>query len=104
MEAVSEESEGWAAVQAQIKDAVQVAHPGVSFTDIWVRPCTSWSGGPMVEVWAVYDGEPTDLGVPTHPTLETRLQDILWNLDVDAAPLTHLVAKSDAKEWRPEGV
>ena len=98
-----EESENWPAVQARIEETVRVAHPGVVFTDIWVRPRTFWSGGDMVEVWAVYDGQPADLGTPVGPMLETRLQDLLWDLDLDATPLTRLVAKSDTKDWRPEG-
>lgn len=102
--AAIEKSPNWDTAQVEIKDAVRGTHPGVVFTDIWVRPRMSWSGAAMVEVWAVYDGEPADLAIPPGPTLETKLQDILWNLDVDAAPLTHLVAKSDAKDWRPEGV
>ena len=99
-----EESKNWPVIQARIKETVRVAHPGVVFTDIWLRPRAFWSGGDMVEVWAVYDGQPADLGTPVGPMLETRLQDLLWDLDLDATPLTHLVAKSDAKDLRPEGV
>ena len=99
-----ETSDNWDAAEAKIRNAIQVAHPDVVFIDIWVRSGTSWRGDPMVEVWAVYDGKPENLGVPTRPALETRIQDILWDMDFDASPLTHLVAKADAKDWRPEAV
>ena len=91
-------------VEAAIKDAVVVFHPGVDFTDIWVEPRTSWSGSDMIEVWAVYDGDTGDLAVPAKHSLRTRIQDILWDMGVDAFPNTHLVAKADAKDLKPETV
>ena len=91
-------------VEAAIKDAVVVFHPGVDFTDIWVEPRTSWSGSDMIEVWAVYDGDSGDLAVPAKPSLHTRIQDILWDMGVDAFPSMHLVAKADAKDLKPETV
>ena len=91
-------------VEAAIKDAVVVFHPGVDFTDIWVEPRTSWCGGDMIEVWAVYDGDTSDLAVPAKHSLRTRIQDILWDMGVDAFPNTHLVAKADAKDLTPETV
>ena len=91
-------------VEAAIKDAVVVFHLGVDFTDIWVEPRTSWSGSDMIEVWAVYDGDTGDLAVPAKHSLRTRIQDILWDMGVDAFPNTHLVAKADAKDLTPETV
>ena len=91
-------------VEAAIKDAVVVFHPGVDFTDIWVEPRTSWSGSDMIEVWAVYDGAPGDLAVPAKHSLRTRIQDILWDMGVDAFPSMHLVAKADARDLKPETV
>lgn len=32
------------------------------------------------------------------------IQDILWNMGVDASPSTHLIAKADAKDLSPETV
>ena len=92
------------AIEAAIKDAVVAFHPGVDFTDIWVEPRTSWSGSDMIEVWAVYNGDTNDLTVPTKHSLRTRIQDILWDMGVDAFPSTHLVAKTDAKDLSPETV
>ena len=91
-------------VEAAIKDAVVVFHPGVDFTDIWVEPRTSWNGSDMIEVWAVYDGDTGDLAVPAKHSLHTRIQDILWDMGVDAFPNMHLVAKADAKDLKPETV
>lgn len=87
-----------------IKDAVTSSHPGVVFTDIWVKPRTSWCGNDMVDVWAVYEGDIADLGVPAKPSLATLIQDILWNMGLDASPSTHLVSKADAKDLRSETV
>ena len=91
-------------VEAAIKDAVVAFHPGVDFTDIWVEPRTSWYGDDMIEVWAVYDGNIGDLAVPSKHSLRTRIQDILWDMGVDAFPSMHLVAKADAKDLKPETV
>ena len=91
-------------VEAAIKDAVVAFHPGVDFTDIWVEPRMSWYGSDMIEVWAVYDGDTNDLAVPTKYSLRTRIQDILWDMGVDAFPNTHLVAKADAKDLSAETV
>ena len=91
-------------VEPSIRDAVATSHPGVVFTNIWVKPRTSWCGGDMVDVWAVYEGDIEDLGVPTKPSLATLIQDILWNMGLDASPSTHLVAKADAKDLSPETV
>ena len=91
-------------IEAAIRDTVTRMHPNVVFTHIWVEPRTSWCGSDMIDVWAVYDGDITDLSVPAKPSLGTRIQDILWNMDVDASPSTHLVSKSDAKDLKPETV
>ena len=45
-----------------------------------------------------------DLSAPATPSLRTRIQDILWDMGVDAAPSMHLVAKSDAEDIEPETV
>ena len=91
-------------VEAAIKDAVVVFHPGVDFTDIRVEARTSWSGSDMIEVRAIYDGDTRDLAVPARHSLRTRIQDILWDMGVDAFPNMHLVAKADAKDLKPETV
>ena len=91
-------------VEAAIRDAVVIFHPGVDFTDIWVKPRTSWSGSDMVEVWAIYDGDTGDLAVPAQHGLRTRIQDILWDMGIDAFPSMRLVAKTDAKDLTPETV
>ncbi len=91
-------------VEAAIKDAVIVFHRGVDFTDIWVEPRTSWSGGDMIEVWAIYDGDTGDLAAPAKHSLRTRIQDILWDMGLDAFPSVRLVAKADARDLKPETV
>lgn len=91
-------------IEPAIRDAVVSFHPGVVFTDIWLKQRISWYGDDMVDVWAVYEGDVDDLGVPTRPTLTTRIQDILWNTGLDASPSTHLVAKADAEGLSPQTV
>ena len=91
-------SENLRLVEAEIKKTVIGAHPGVAFTDIWVEPRKSWCGGDLIDVWAIYDGEITDLSAPTTPSLRTRIQDILWSMNVEAVPQTHLVAKMDIED------
>ncbi len=91
-------------VEPSIREAVAESHPGVVFTDIWVKRRPSWCGNDMVHVWAIYEGDIEDLGAPAKPSLATRIQDILWNMEVDASPSTHLVAKADAKDLSPETV
>ena len=89
-------------VEAALKNAVVVFHPDVDFTDIWVEPCTSWSGGDMIEVWAVYGGDTGDLAVPAKHSLRTRILEVRWGMGVDAFPNMHLVAEADAKDHAPE--
>ncbi len=85
-------------VEATIKNAVVLAHPGVVFTDFWVEPRTSWYGDDMMDIWGIYDGDVTDLSPPTKPSLDTRIQDMLWDMGLEAAPNLRLVAKSDLEE------
>ena len=92
----------WSTIEVRIQDMVRTTHSEVEFADIWVLPGKSWCDMDMVDVWAIYDGKPDDLAPPTSPSLEVLIQDILWDMDVDAWPATHLVAKADAKDWRPE--
>ncbi len=91
-------------VEAAIKDAVIVFHRGVDLIDIWVEPRTSWSGSGMIEVWAIYDGDTGDLAAPAKHSLRTRIQDILWDMGLDAFRSVHLVAKADARDLKPETV
>lgn len=95
MEQPSSTNENLRQVEAAIKNAVVLEHPGVTFTDFWLEPRVSWCGNDVVEVWAIYDGEVTDLSVPTTPTIRTRIQDILWDKGLEAVPSLRLVAKSD---------
>ncbi len=44
-------------VEPAIRDAVVSFHPGVVFTDIWVKQRISWCGDDMVDVWAIYEGQ-----------------------------------------------
>ena len=91
-------------IEPSIRDALALSHPGVVFTDVLLKLRTSWCGSDMVDVWAVYDGDLADLAPPAKPSLATLIQDILWNMGLDASPSTHLVAKADAKDLSPETV
>ena len=91
-------------IEPSIRDAVSTTHPGVVFTDIWIKPRTSWCGSDMVDVWAVYEGDIGDLVTPAKPSLSTLIQDLLWNMGLDASPSTHLVTKADAKDLSRESV
>ena len=92
----------------QIKDRIELlvreTFPEITFTDIWVLPGMSSYGDEVVEVWAIYDGVVSDLQVSEKPSFGSDVQDMLWDMDLDAFPMTHFITKSDAKDWRPEGV
>ena len=92
----------------EIKDRivllVRETFPEITFTDIWVLPGMSSYGDEVVEVWAIYDGVVSDLQVSENPSFGSVVQDMLWDMDLDASPMTHFITKSDAKDWRPEGV
>lgn len=91
-------------IESSVRDALSLSHPGVVFTDVWSKPRTSWCGADMVDVWAIYDGDIGDLSAPAKPSLATLIQDIFWNMGLDASPSTHLVAKADANDLSPEAV
>ena len=91
----------WTTIEAKIDEMVRAEHPKVEFVNIWVLPHKSWCDMDMVSVWAVYDGELEDLSPPASPSLRVRIQDVLWDMNVDAWPAPHLVSKADAKDWRP---
>ncbi len=98
------EEPDWATIEAKVQDMVRTMHAGVEFANIWVLPRKSWCDMDMVDVWAIYDGEPEDLAPPACPSLGLRIQDMLWDMGIDAIPTTHLVTKADARDWQPEGV
>lgn len=96
--------ENWTELESRIRDEVRRFHPSASFVDIWVLQGTSWLGHPKVEIWAVYRGKLTDESDLSRTTLRSRLDDILYDMNVDAFIHLHLVTKSDIKDWRPEGI
>ena len=91
-------------IKDNIRRMVRETFPEVTFTDIWVLPGWSSYGDEVVEVWAIYDGVVADLRIPQKPSLGSNVQDMLWGMDLDASPMTHFIMKSEAKDWRPEGV
>ncbi len=91
-------------IKDNIRRMVHRTFPEVTFTDIWVLPGVSSFGDEIVEVWAIYDGVVSDLEVPERPSFGSSIQDMLWDMELDASPMTHFITKSDAKDWRPEGV
>ncbi len=56
----------------------------------------------MIEVWAIYDGDTGDLAAPAKHCFRTRIQDILWDMGVDAFPNMRLVAKANARDLTPD--
>ena len=98
-------SEQLADVDAEINRIVRAALPDIHFTDIWVRPGTSWFGDDVVDIWAIHDGEVDDLHrTPDKISIGTRIQDMLWDRGLDVLPKTHFITKADAGDWRPEGI
>ena len=77
--------------------------PDVTFTGIWVRPLESPYGDKVLEVCAVYDGEPAQLQTPGRPRLLAQVADELRELGMRAVPSTRFIAKDDAEDWTPEG-
>ena len=98
MERPTSTDESLREVEAAIKNAVVLANPGVTFTDFWVEPRTSWYGDEMMEVVGIYDGDVTDLSLATGPSLHTQIHDMLWDMGLKMAPLLRLIAKSDLEE------
>ena len=56
-------------IESSIRDALALSHPGVVFTDLWLKPRTSWCGSDMVDVWAVYEGGIADLAAAADVSL-----------------------------------
>ncbi len=84
---------------------VRETFPNIRFTNIWVQPGKSWFGDEIVDVWAVYDGDVTDLeSVQEGLSFGTRVQHVLWDRGLDVTPSTHFITKSEAGDWRPEGL
>ena len=104
MKTLIEKSGKLPAIEDNIRRMVRETFPEITFTDIWVLPGVSSYGDEVVEVWAIYDGVVGDLRVPAKPSFRSSVQDMLWDMDLDASPMTHFITKSDAKDWRPEGV
>ena len=91
-----------------IKDTIAImvreAFAQVTFTDVWVQARESAYGDEVLEIWAIYDGEVEQLQPQKNPSFRVRVADALWDMGVDASPKMHFITKSDAREWRPEGV
>ena len=92
----------------QIKDTVELmvrqAFAPVNFTDVWVQARESAYGDEVLEIWAIYDGEVEQLQTQEIPRFRVRVADALSDMGVDASPKMHFITKSDAGDWRPEGV
>jgi len=91
-------------IEPSVSDALAKSYPEAVFTDVWMKPRTSWCGSGMVDVWAVYEGDFEDLGSPAKPGLATLIQEILWDRGIDASPSTHLVAKAEAGNLTAETI
>ena len=91
-----------------IKDTIEImvreAFAQVTFTDVWVQARESAYGDEVLEIWAVYDSEVEQLQTQKIPWFRVRVADALWDMGVDASPMMHFITKSDAGDWRPEGV
>ncbi len=91
-----------------IKDTIEImvreAFAQVAFTDIWVQARESAYGDDVLEIWAIYDSDVEQLQTQEIPRFRVRVADALWDMGMDAAPKMHFITKSDAGDWRPEGV
>ena len=92
----------------EIKDTVErmvrETFTHVTFTDVWVQARESAYGDEILEKWAIYDSEVEQLQTQEIPWFRVRVADALWDMGVDASPKMHFITKSDAGDWRPEGV
>ena len=92
-------------VTATIKQMFLKTFPGVVFEEIWVTPGTSWYGDEVLDIWAIYADEDIErLRVPEKSSFRTRVSHAISDMGLDASPKMHFVAKSDAGDWRPEGI
>ena len=91
-----------------IKDTIEImvreAFAQVTFTDIWVQARESAYGDDVLEIWAIYDSDVEQLQTQEIPRFRVRVADALWDMGMDASPKMHFITKSDAGDWRPEGV
>ena len=53
-------------------DGFVLAHPGVVFTAVRVGPRASSCGSDMIDICAVYDGDPDDLAMPAEAQAGVR--------------------------------
>ena len=93
-----------AAIRETIGHMIREIFAHVTFTDVWVQPRESSYGDEVLEIWAIYDGVAGQLQSHKKLWFRTRVADALWDLGVDASPKLHFITKSDAGDWRPEGV
>lgn len=92
-------------VRDDISTIARETFPRVQFTNIWVRPGKSRFGDEVVDIWAVYDDDVADLTEAGDVlAFGTRIQHMLWNRGLDVLPNTRLITKSEAGDWRPEGI
>ena len=92
-------------VKDDIDRIARESFPDIRFANIWVRPGRSWFGDAIVDIWTVFEGEVADLADVTETlSFGTRVQHMLWDRGLDVTPSTHFITKSEAGDWRPEGV
>ena len=92
-------------IRDEVHRVVHEVFPDLRFTNIWVQPGRSWYGDEVVDIWAIYEGN-VDAQEQAEGLISfrRRIRDLLWDRDLDVTPSTHMVTKSDAGDWRPEGL
>ena len=91
-------------IRDSIRHIIAEMYPNTVFTDVWVQPDMSPYGDEVVKIWAIFDGLVQDLPHPSKPTFGSRVQSMLWDMDLDASPQISFFAKDEARDWRPEGL
>ncbi len=87
-----------------VERMVRETFPHVTFTNIWIIPRHSFYGDLMIDIWSIYDGELKQIHTPERRELRSRLRNVIHGHGFDASPSLRFVMKSEAGDWKPEGL
>ena len=92
----------------QLRDTVERmvrdTFPHVAFTNIWIVPRYSFHRDLMIDIWSIYDGELKQIHTPENYGLRTRIHDALRGHGIDGSASLQFVMRSEAGDWKPEGI
>ena len=82
-----------------ILDCLHVHHQHrISFRQVWTKPTHDFDDVPFLEVWVIYDGEPSNLDTALLNSFDTYLMKALSNAGIHAIPSISYVPQSEADQ------